>query len=132
MEYKIIDSPILIKESFAFLEKDYGFEIIEEDIDNSGVLFIYQNASGKVSLCFDYRNNEFNVTLIKGKYTAYPNDAEYWETVKPMESLIKKNDPNFNTQKLQPNGKEYIEAVRLNANLLQKYGNKVLKGQEWF
>ncbi len=132
MEYKLTDSPIFIKDLFSFLEKDYEFKIIEEDVDNSGALFIYQNENGKVSLCYDYRNNEFSVSLVKGKDTAYPDDDEYWKKIKPLESLIEKYDLSFETKKLQPSGKHYLEALKLNAELLKKYGDKVLKGKEWF
>lgn len=132
MEYKLTDSPYLIKESFSFLEQDFGFKIIEDEVSNSGVFLIYENDFGKIGISHDYRDSIFNVDIIQGKETHYPNDAEYWNKVKPLESLIKKYEPNFEAQMIQPKGRQYLEAIKLSANLLKKYGGKVLKGQEWF
>ncbi len=95
------------------------------------MFLIYQNEFGKIGISHDYRDSVFNVDIIKGKETQYPNDAEYWNKVKPLESLIKKYESNFEPQTIQPKGRQYLEAVKRSASLLEKYGSKFLKGEEW-
>lgn len=131
MEYKLTDSPTVIKDCFEFLKESYGFKLIEDISSNAGVLIIYQNDFGKVGINFDYRDDDFNIDLVKGSDMQYPNDAAYWNEIKPLESLIKKYEADFDIEQIQSNNRKYVEAVKLSAEMLKKYGDKVLRGEEW-
>ena len=65
MIYKLTDSLILIKESFAFLKHNFGYKIIEDDTNNAGVFLVYQNEFRKVGISYDFRESIFNVDIIQ-------------------------------------------------------------------
>lgn len=131
-EFELTESPVLIKELFNFLIKDYGFILIEDVSSNAGVLIVYQGKKSKVGISFDYRDNFFSVDLVRGKHTQYPSDIEYGLNIKPLSELVKKNIPNYNVDKMQVTNSKYFDLLKENAEMLKKYGDKVLKGEEWF
>ena len=125
--------PSLVKEIFHFLQTEYEFQLVRDDYSNSGVFIIYQNKFGKVGIIIEYRNNEIFVELVKGKNTEYPSDMEFGNNIKPLKELVKKHDPFYDINKLQigEGYQEYFQTLRENAAILKKYGDKILKGQEW-
>jgi hypothetical protein len=131
--YKYTNSPQEIKEYFQFLIDEYKYSIIEESITNYGPSYIYINNIGniRVKLNYDYKDNFYYFEIIKGVNTKYPNDLDN-ENIRPLFKLVKKYEVDFDVRKLQPDNNQYLEALKLNAEMLKKYGDKILKGQEWF
>lgn len=129
--FNLLESVTDIKNEFSFLMSDYGFEIIEERFTNKGVNYLFGNGKVRVDLTYDYRENFFYFKIIRGKDTKFPNDHDF-ENIKPFFKLTEKFEPNLNPNKLQPDENQYREALKLNAEVLKKYGDKILKGEEWF
>lgn len=131
--YKFTNSPKEIKDFFQFLINDYNFYIKEESITNFGPRYIYINRKGdiKVKLNYDYKDNFYYFEIIKGKDTKYPNDSDN-QNIKPLFRLAQKYDASFDIKKLQPDDNQYLEALKMNAEMLKKYGDKILRGEEWF
>lgn len=131
--YKFTNSPQEIKECFKFLIEEYKYSIIEESITNYGPNYIYINTTGniRVKLNYDYKDNFYYFEIIKGVNTKYPNDLDN-ENIRPLFRLVQKYEPGFDVRKLQPDNNQYLEALKLNVEMLKKYGDKILKGQEWF
>jgi len=130
-EFNILESIDDIKNEFAFLESEYNFTLIEKKSTNKGITYHYSNNMIRINLNYDYRENFFYFSLISGKDTQYPNDSDF-KNIKPFFKLIQKYDQDFNLNKLQPDVHQYKEALKLNVKMLKKYGDKVLRGEEWF
>ena len=129
--FNLLESVDTIKSEFSFLISEYGFEIVEESSTNKGVNYHYGNGKVRIDLTYDYRENFFYFKLIRGKNTQYPNDRDF-ENIKPFFRLTEKYEPTLPPNKLQPDENQYREALKLNAEVLKKYGDKILKGEEWF
>lgn len=46
-------------------------------------------------------------------------------------TIFKFYEPSIDLKKLQPQNRQCTEPIELNAKLLAKYGDKVLKAEEW-
>lgn len=129
-DYSLLEYPENVKNCFAFLINDYGYELILEE--RSTVTYTHQYAKGslRVLLNYDIRDNAFYYYLIRGDIR-FPQERDP-EKVKSMYHLFKKYDPNFNIHAVQPNDNQYLDALKLTAQMLKKYGDRVLRGKEWF
>jgi hypothetical protein len=123
-------SDTLIKE-FEFL-KEKGFKVIQNNDCNMGSSVEFTNNLIRIHLFFDYREFFYYFIIIRGKDTKYPNDNDQ-ENIKTFWDLAIKQNHNFDLEKLKPN-KEIgsKKALKENAELLKKYGSKILSGEEWF
>ena len=123
----------VLKSEFSFLQEKYGFEIIDERNPPYGAVVDYQKDDIRVKLYFEFKDYFFSFHIIKGKNTQFPNDQDK-ENIRDISEIVSKyNVPNITTEDLQPNRSDgYERALKLNAELLQKYGDGILKGQEWF
>ena len=128
-QYNVLDVSKVIDEKFRFLISEYGYALTERRQENYGYYTVYERSQRKVYLGYDYRENFFYFILIRGKYTVYPNDHDQ-ENIKPFFRLFEKYEADLE-KKIQPDDSQYLEALELNASLLKKYGDKVLKGEEW-
>jgi len=128
--YNVTNYPREAEEAFDYLIEKYGYSMKFKET-TFGYLLIYSNKSSVLNLNYDCRDNFYYFDLIRGKDTEYPNDLDN-ENIRPLFKLVQKHDPNFDVRKLQPNDDQYLEALKLNAIMLKKYGDKVLKGEEWF
>ena len=61
----------------------------------------------------------------------YPNDNDR-VNIKPFHALIFKYKVNLDYKKLHPDNFQYLDALKLNADLLKNYGDNILKGEAWF
>jgi hypothetical protein len=113
------------------LIRDYNFILIDEVETDFDFISIYRKPGIRIHLDYDVRDNFFYFTLIRGDDTRFPNDKDK-ENIKSFLMLFKKYDPNFDSKKIQPDDKQYIKSLEQNAILLRKFGDKVLKGDEWF
>jgi hypothetical protein len=121
-----------IKNTFLFLEIDYAFKIIKESNSEYALNIIYRNDTNQIRLGYDYRDNIFYFLLIRGAQTRYPNDSDR-ENIRDFFSIVEKYSiPDITESDLQPTENDYSAALKLNAELLHKYGERILQGKEWF
>jgi hypothetical protein len=120
-----------LEQAFNFLTNEFGYSILEKQDSNLGPVLVYIKDELRISLYFDYRDYFFSFSLIKGENTLYPNDNDC-KNIKTFWDLASYYNPNFDLNKLNPNEKTgYSEALKLNAELLLKYGRNILIGKEW-
>lgn len=68
--------------------------------------------------------------LLKGRDTHYPNDEDF-DNIRPFEELFLRKVPGLRSKDLEPTKDDYEDALRRNAELLEKYGGPILNGEEW-
>ncbi len=130
-KYAVKDYPEKQRECFNYLITEYNFKLTEEIEGDFDFISIYRKPGIRIHLNYDVRDNFFYFTLIRGDDTQFPNDKDK-ENIKSFLMLFNKYDPNFESKKIQPDDKQYIKALEQNAILLRKFGDRVLKGDEWF
>jgi hypothetical protein len=128
--YSVVEYPKYEEEYFNFLITEYGYNLTENKKVTFGFIATYQKGDVRIHLDYETRDDFFYFTLIRGRDTKYPNDFDN-ENIKPFFRLFEKYEPKSVIDKLQPDDKQYLESLKLNADLLKKYGDKVLKGEEW-
>lgn len=120
-----------ISEMFSFVI-DYGLKLEREETLKYGSYVEYVGNGIRLYLGFDFKDYFFYFNFIRGENTKYPNDNDQ-ENIKTFWDLAYKYVPNLNIEELKPDEEEgYFEALTLNADLLNKYGSKILTGEEWF
>lgn len=127
--YSFYDVQQPMEETFRFLITDYGFEEASREQDNMGFTLLYLNEDRQVRLYYDYRDNFFYFYIIKGINTVYPNDTD--KNILSFYNLFQHFEPSIDLERLEPDEEQYQRALTLNAQLLKKYGDKLLKGEEW-
>lgn len=121
-----------IKQVFSFLKTDYGFTLTEKQETNYGVSITYIGNDVKVILTYDYRDVAFYFYLVKGENTLFPNDRDR-VNIRSFHELALKNNPSVSFKSLEPSdNNDYLIALYANASVLKEYGDKILRGQEWF
>lgn len=128
-KYKFYDVSQPIEEAFRFLINDYGYQMEKSEQDNMGFTIVYTKDERKVRLFYDYRDNSFYFYVIKGKDTPYPGDED--KNILSFYHLFQHYESGIDLDRLEPNEEQYQEALLLNAQLLRKYGDKLLKGEDW-
>jgi hypothetical protein len=118
------------KKLFSFLITEYGFALSEERRTAFSYITDYRRRGLRVHLNYDTKDNFFYFVLIKGEHTIFPNDSDK-ENIKPLLALFKKYEPDLDMKRLLPDDKQYLESLKRTAQLLQKYGDRVLRGEEW-
>lgn len=126
------DASQRIDEAFRYLIDEYGYVLKERSREGYGCYATYEHAAAgrRVHLGYDYKENFFYFSLVRGVDTPYPNDIDQ-ENVKPFFALFTKREHGLSLAALQPDETQYQEALELNAALLKKHGDGVLKGEEW-
>jgi hypothetical protein len=120
----------VIKQEFRFLEEIYNLKIINESNLNYGAYLDYVGNGIKISLGFDYKDYFFYFYIFKGENTKYTDQDD--ANQKTFYDLALKENKNFDFTSLQPNNEGYLDALKNNASILQKYGKNILTGKEWF
>jgi hypothetical protein len=119
-----------IIETFNFLIQK-GYKVVSQNDTNMGTSVEFSNENIRLHLSFDYRDYYFYFSIIKGKDTKYPNDIDN-KNIKTFLDIGEKYVPNFSPENLFPSeSNSSIIALEKNAQLLEKYGEKILTGQEW-
>ena len=77
---------------------------------------------------YDIREQRFIFKIIHGKNTPVHSDRDN-SNIKMFWNYL---NINRAYKKTQPDETQYLDSLKLNADLLQKYGNKLLKGEEWY
>jgi hypothetical protein len=120
-----------ILKCFDFIITEKGFKLTNCEDLNSGVIVDYTNGIVRVHLYYDYRDNFFYFSFIKGINTQFPNDHDT-ENIKIFYDIIDKFSLPIEYKNLQPNDENYLTALELNAEILKKYADDILSGKEWF
>ena len=129
--YSIVKYPKHEKKIFNFLIKEYGFKIIIRNRETFNFITIYEKNDIRIILNYDIREQRFIFKIIHGKNTPVHSDRDN-SNIKMFWDLFQYFDTNFDYKKTQPDETQYLDSLKLNADLLQKYGNKLLKGEEWY
>jgi len=118
-----------MKKAFSFLIQAYHFDLVRDEETNYNVVLEYKKGDTKVYLNYDYMDNWFAFNLIKGidtsVFSVSPNN-------KKISDLVQVFDPSKDYKFFQPNDDGFEDALKKNAEALKKYGDKVLKGEEWY
>lgn len=121
-----------IKLQFVFL-KDFGFKIINEKNEGLYSCVTYKNQYRKILIDFEGLDFYFSVDIYKSPDTTYSDDGYETKDILSLLDLIKINDKDFDINRLIPIYKNGLDGeLELCAELLQKYGEKILKGEEWY
>ncbi len=131
------DAPIsalstFILKSFRFLETEYGYSIEENTLKPNFQRVLYSKGHRKVYIFLDFTLEKGTFLLLNGMDTSYKKDLDT-EYVRDFLWLFNRFEPERSWQSLQPaTAGSWESAVALNAALLQRYGEGVLSGEEWF
>lgn len=129
--YSIVEYPKHEKKLFRFLIKEYGFELKIRNRETFSFFTVYEKNDLKIILNYDIREQWFVFKIIKGKNTPYHSDRNN-SNIKMFWDLFEHFEPGFDYKKTQPDERQYLDSLKLNAELLQKYGDKLLRGEEWY
>lgn len=128
-------NPDIIEREFQFLIDEFGYVMTrneERSYDGYAYAYLieYQANERRVNLTFDYKENFYYFTIIRGLDTRIPNDTDT-ENLRPFWQLFHKFDPQLQPDMIQPENQSYVQAAEMNAQLLKKYCTKILSGEEW-
>ena len=119
-----------LREKFSFLES-LGFKVTREESLNYGAYVEFKGNGIKIYLGFDFKSYSFSFDIYKHEDLRY-SDSAYGKEIIPFCSLAKAYDTNYNCNALQPNKQDgYDSALANNVSLLQRFGDKILAGQDW-
>src|SRR6266508_4197086 len=74
--YTLDDFPLLLQQTFRFLVDQFGFAIVRQKAAPYGYVVEYARGQRRVILYYDYKEDFFYFTLIRGAETPYPNDQD--------------------------------------------------------
>jgi hypothetical protein len=127
--YSIEDYPENVERYFDFLITDFGFKLTEKRERKFGYLVVFEKDDRKVVLNFDYMDNYYYFSIVRGKETVYSDEET--ENIITFYDLAKNKNAEINLQELQPDDKQFLKALKNNTEILQQFGGQVLKGKEW-
>ena len=130
-----------VRSHFAYLLDEFDFSLVEEqNVEKSNSCVVaYQNKWRYVELVWGLRDEQFYFAVFRvlenGLKAPYADDssdlfyiinlATFFEPSLDIEYLVGMNY-------YQPNPRILEEKIRLNAELLYRYGKEILKGSSWF
>jgi hypothetical protein len=114
-KFKTINYPNEVHELFDFLKNEYNYKIVESGWKTVSYIVKYEKENIKIVLNFDIKDNAFYFYVLKG-------DEEI-----SFITLFKRFEKISSPKKFIPDESQYLEALKLNAELLKKYGDKILK-----
>jgi hypothetical protein len=128
-------NPNAIRNAFRFLVTEFHYSITQDGElfhEKRPYEFVIEYACNnrRVRLVHDYKENFFDFVIIRGLATRYPNDYDQGNIV-TFWGLFKSYEPSLELEALQPVGRTCTDAALINAQLLRKYGSKILRGEEW-
>ena len=130
-----------VRKHFVYLLDDFGFSLVEDQYhqDASTCVVTFQNQLRYIKLHWALRGSrlDFRVcrVLSDGKPAPY-KDYDVDEFV--LAALAKYYEPEIDVEKLtamnyyNPDLQVLDEKISMNAKLLQKYGQEILRGSKWF
>ncbi len=127
-------NPDAIREAFRFLVVEFHYKVVRDeelfhDKRQYGFVIEYVGNDRRVRLSHDYKESFFNFVVIRGLKTRYPNDYDQINII-TFWRLFKAYEPSLKLEALQPVGRTCAEAALINAQLLRKYGSRILRGEE--
>jgi hypothetical protein len=114
-KFNVVSYPDDVKKYFDFLEKRFGYKLKEHRWNDLTHSIVYEGKK-KVVLDYDVKDNAFYFFILNNgnkKVTFF--------------DLFKKYEKNISPKKMIPNEIQYLEALKLNAILLEKHGDEILK-----
>jgi len=127
--YSTLDYPEVHKKLFYFLCTEYHYKLINCERDTFDYIHEYRNNNIRIVMDYDIRENRFGFHIIKGYDTKFPRNYNKKEVIMFHDLFERHEEIPFGN--VMPDEKQYIESLKLNARLLRKYGEKVLRGEEW-
>ncbi|MDR2410536.1 MAG: hypothetical protein LBE13_20835 [Bacteroidales bacterium] len=116
--YKLIDAFETISESFAFLHKEWRFELIKEENLNYACVLEYQKNQLIIRIAYDYKDNFFYFSFILSG-----------ERI-PIIKLFEEKEPNVDWRLFEPDDSQYKESLMRNIEYVKKYKNDIVKMAE--
>ena len=128
-------NPDAIREAFTFLVSEFRYSIIRDEEllhDNRRYAFVieYVGNERRVHLTHDYKENFFYFMIIRGTNTRFPNGNDH-DNIVSFWRLFSHFEPLLELNTIQPDSQTCAQAATMNAQLLIKYGTKILLGDEW-
>lgn len=128
-------NPTVIRDTFRFLVDEFGYTIVrDEELFHEDRPYAFEiefaGNGRRVNLTYDYMENFFYFSIIRGINTRFPDDNNR-ENIVSFWRLFGFFDAALELKALQPHGQTCVEAANMNAKLLRKYAAKILRGEEW-
>lgn len=95
-----------------------GFIVVPRKETDAAFLHEFRNGTIRLIFNYDLLDNFFYFELIYGEQTAFPNDDDNDDVV-PLMKVFLETRPEIKPEELQPDSTQYIEALKLNAEMLQ-------------
>ncbi|WP_167882723.1 hypothetical protein [Leptospira kmetyi] len=131
LQYSIEDYSAEVRKLFDFLIDNYEYKLLFDGNESIGYRHLYSGKNIRINLYFDYRDNFFYFSIIRGLETKFPNVKDKIN-IKTFLDLAEKYNVGIRLKDLEPDKKQYKDSLKRNAELLKKYGKNILKGKEWF
>lgn len=117
-----------IESEFKFLQEKYDFHVYLKERTNEGFSLHYKSSKRRVCLLYDFREDFLYFEVMADDIYG---DEFCEDSVAIFSTIFKFYEPSIDLKKLQPQNRQCTEPIELNAKLLAKYGDKVLKAEEW-
>ena len=126
-----------VRKHFAYLRKEFGFSIAEDQYHKDKFLCVvtYQKKWRNVKLIWDLQDDRFHFRVYRALLRLYNVlEHDYFHIF----ALVKYHEPDFDISELSdityylPDLQVFDQKIAHNAELLRKYGSKILDGEEWF
>lgn len=122
-----------VRKNFEFLEKKYDYKRLNPKYENMTFKTIYINKMNnrKIKMGYDIHDNDFYFYIIRGEKGVFPEPYTGKDEDILMFYDVFRNHTRIPFKNTLPDNKQYIKALELNAELLMKYGEKILRGEKW-
>jgi len=117
-----------LESEFEFLKERYDFSLVDRHSSNMGFGLEYKNSKRWVILGYDYRDQDLTTLVVSDTKETYPKAKH---NVVDFATIFRFYEPTIVFRELWPHDRKCVEAIALNAKLLAKYGDRILRGTEW-
>ncbi|MEW6516612.1 MAG: hypothetical protein AB1439_06915 [candidate division FCPU426 bacterium] len=122
-----------VRKKFKFLVEQYHYKIRKIRLENMTYIAIYTNraVNRQIKMGYDIHDNAFYFYVMKGERGKYPEPYTGKDDNIIMFYDVIKKHINVPFEAIITDDKQYFKALELNAELLRKYGDGILRGTDW-
>jgi hypothetical protein len=129
------------RQHFGFLEKEFGFSLVEDQYHDKifSCVVAFQNQWRYVKLVWGLEDGQFNFGVYRVLSNGQPApQGDYSSDHFYIASLAFHFEPGLDIKNIvemnyyQPQPQILEEKIKINAELLRKYGKDILQGKSWF
>jgi len=126
-----------VRKHFAYLCKEFDFSIVEDQYhkDEFWCIVAFRKKWRYIKLIWDLRDDRFHFRIYRALLRPYNVlEHDYFHIF----ALVKYHEPDFDIGDLSdiayylPDTQVFNQKIERNAELLHKYGSRILEGKEWF